>query len=84
MLALTANQHYKLGGVRQGTRLTVAARRFKLGHAIHWGANNWYVIPGRSSNGVLKVRHGIVSEVGIANRQLTTTPAAQLNLLRNF
>jgi hypothetical protein len=33
---------------------------------------------------VLKVGHGIVSEVGIANRQLTTTPAAQLNLLRNF
>jgi YVTN family beta-propeller protein len=84
VLELTANPFYTLRGVREGMRLTVAARRLKLGNAIHWGPNDWYVIQGRSSNGVLKVRHGIVSEVGVANRQLTNNHATQLRLLRNF
>lgn len=44
---------------------------------IHWGANDWYIAPRPSGNGVLKVRHGIVWEVGIADKQLTSTRAAQ-------
>ena len=48
------------------------------------GRNDWYVIPGATSNGVLKVRHGIIQEVGIANTQLSSNRAAQLRLLRNF
>ena len=84
VLALTANRYYALNGVRAGTSLTQAARRLKLAKAIHWGANDWYVIPGKTSNGVLKVRDGVVQEVGIANKQLTTGRAAQLQLLRNF
>jgi len=42
------------------------------------------VIPGKTSNGVLKVRDGVVWEVGIANKQLTSNRAAELRLLRNF
>ena len=84
VLALTANPYYTLSGVRQGPRITTAARRLKLGKRLHWGANDWYVIPGTTSNGVLKVRHGVVWEVGIANKQLTSNRAAQLRLLRNF
>jgi len=84
VLALTANPYYALHGVRQGTRLVTAARRLKLGKAIHLGPNDWYVVPGATSNGVLKVRHGVVWELGIANKQLTTGRASQLQLLRNF
>lgn len=84
VLALTANPYYTLGGVRQGVRLATAARRLALGKRLHWGSNDWYVIAGKTSNGVLKVRHGIIWEVGIANKQLTNNRAAQLRLLRNF
>jgi hypothetical protein len=84
VLALTANPFHALNGVRKGTRLAIAARQLKLGKRLDWGANDWYVLPGATSNGVLKVRHGVVWEVGIANKSLTPTRAAQRGLLRNF
>jgi hypothetical protein len=37
-----------------------------------------------TSHGLLKVRHGVIQEVGIVNQSLTNGPAAQLRLLRNF
>ena len=57
ILALTGNPAYALRGVRQGTPLAAAARQLKLGKAIHWGLNDWYVVPAAAGNGVLKVRH---------------------------
>ena len=84
MLALTNNPAYALRGVRQGTPLAAAARQLKLGKAIHCGANDWYVVPAADGNGVLKVRHRVIWEVGIANDQLTADAAAQRRLLRNF
>ncbi len=42
------------------------------------------MIPGATSNGVLKVRHGIIEEVGITNERLTATRAAQTRLLTSF
>ena len=81
---MTNNPAYALRGVRQGTPLAAAARQLKLGKAIHCGPNDWYVVPAATSNGVLKVRHGVIWEVGIANKQLTTGRAAQRRLLRNF
>src|ERR1039458_187505 len=84
VLALTANPYYALDGVRPGTRLATAARELKLGKAIRWGLNTWYVIPGTSSNGVLKVRHGVIREVGIATKSLTGTRTAQQALLSSF
>lgn len=63
---------------------TGATRRLKLGRVIQLGPNHWYVVPGRASDGVLKVRHGIIQEVGIANRQLTDARAAAVRLLIGF
>ena len=60
------------------------AAALKLVKPIRWGANDWYVVPGATTNGLLKVRHGVIQEVGIVNQQLTTGRAAQLRLLRNF
>jgi 6-phosphogluconolactonase (cycloisomerase 2 family) len=84
VLALTANRFYTLNGVRPGARLATAAHQLKLAPAIRWGVNDWYVVPGATSNGLLKVRHGVIQEVGIVNKQLTNGRAAQLRLLRNF
>jgi hypothetical protein len=84
MLALTANPFYALHGVKPGARLASATLRLKLGKVIKLGRNDWYVIPGATSNGVLKVRHGIIQEVGIATKALTAIRAAQAHLLSSF
>ncbi|MGO9753592.1 MAG: hypothetical protein ACLP22_19195 [Solirubrobacteraceae bacterium] len=42
------------------------------------------MIPGATSNGVLKVHDGIIQEVGITNKRLTATRGAQTRLLINF
>jgi hypothetical protein len=84
VLALTANHYYTLDGVRPGTRLATASQQLKLGKPIRWGLNTWYVIPGASSNAVLKVRHGVIQEVGIATKSLTDTRAQQRQLLSSF
>jgi 6-phosphogluconolactonase (cycloisomerase 2 family) len=84
VLAVTANRYYTLGGVRPGDRLATAARRLKLATPVRWGVNDWYVVPGATSNGLLKVRHGVVREVGVVNQRLTNGRAAQLRLLRHF
>ncbi len=84
ILALTANRHYALAGLRAGSRLGAVARRRHLAPPFTIGANRWYVIPGRQSTGVLKVQGGIVEEVGIAARQLSRGRRAQRRLLRSF
>lgn len=84
MLALTTNPFYTLDGVKPGTSLASAAHHLKLSKVIRLGLNDWYVIPAATSNGVLKVRHGIIQEIGIANKRLTATRTAQTRLLISF
>lgn len=84
VLALTANRHYALHGLRPGTRLANVPFRFRLDRPIRVGADFWYVLPGAISNGVVKVRDSIVREVGIASRKLTANRVAQARLLRRF
>jgi ABC-2 type transport system ATP-binding protein len=71
VLVLTANRHYALRGIRPGSRLTAARRRLRLGHGFQIGLNRWYLTTADRAQGVLKVRHGQVKEVGIANPALT-------------
>jgi hypothetical protein len=84
ILALTANQYYTLRGARPGRRLSTVAGRLHLGRPFHLARNYWYLIPGNASTGVLKVRRGLIEEVGIANKRLTRGRAAQLRLLTSF
>jgi hypothetical protein len=84
VLALTANRYYALDGLRAGTRLANLRSRLRLGRFIRAGAYDWYVLPGATSNAVLKVRHGIVREIGIAYRGLTANRGAAARLLRKF
>jgi ABC-2 type transport system ATP-binding protein len=71
VMVLTANRHYALRGVRPGVRLAAARRRLRLDRGFQIGLNRWYLAPAGRAQGVLKVRHGQVQEVGIANSALT-------------
>jgi hypothetical protein len=84
VIALTANRYYKLDGVRPGTSLAAVRRRLKIGRPFHIGLNDWYIVPGRVANGVLKVRHGVAQEVGIADKRVTRDRKAQLSFLTSF
>jgi hypothetical protein len=85
VLILTADKLYALRGVRPGTRLARVARRLRVGRRIRIGLNDWYVCPYGRSRGVLKVRHGVIEEVGIADARFTGNRRADrrfLSLLR--
>ncbi len=82
--ASTSNPIYAIKGVRAGATLTAARKHLKLGRAIHLGLNDWYLAPDGASTAVLKVRHGLVEELGIADKALTKTRAAQRTLMASF
>jgi hypothetical protein len=83
-LALTSNPFYALNGARPGMSVSSVASRLHAGKAITLGANAWYIIPGSASRGVLRVRAGIIQEIGIAAEALTNTRGAQHQLLSVF
>jgi hypothetical protein len=84
VLALTANPRYALNGVRPGTLLRTAIRRLRLTRSYPVGLNMWYLVPGATSHGLLKVRHGLIEEIGITNKRLTTGPRAIRRFLTSF
>jgi hypothetical protein len=83
-LALTANPFYALNGITPGQSLALAKKKLKLGKVFHVGANDWYIAARPRAVGVLKVRHGVIQEVGLANSNLTATRAEQSKFLRTF
>ncbi len=84
VLALTSNRYYALRGVHPGTRLATVARRLRLGSGFQLGRNRWYLAPNGPSRAVLKVRHGTIQEVGIADTALTRGPGAQRRFFQNL
>jgi hypothetical protein len=84
VLALTDNSYYALDGVHRSARVNAIANRLKLSRPFHIGLNYWYIAPGAVANGILKVRHGTVQEVGIANKSLTNNRSNQLRFLKSF
>jgi hypothetical protein len=84
VLALTGSRYYALGGVRPGARLAKVARHLGTGKGVHIGLNWWYLAANGPSRGVLKVRHGVIEEIGIANKQLTNNPRAAWRFLTSL
>jgi hypothetical protein len=85
VILLTANRHYALRGVKPATRLAKVRGRLHIGRGYKLGLNTWYLVSDGSSRGVLKVRHGVILEVGIADKQLTGGPTrAIVRFLRAF
>ena len=56
----------------------------KLAAPFKIGVNAWYMAPNGISTAVLKARGGIIEEIGIAVKALTTGRAAQLVFLKSF
>jgi hypothetical protein len=82
--ASTANLFYSVRGIRPGARLRLAARWLHLGKGFHVGLNWWYFAPNGASTALLKVRHGIVQEIGIADKSLTQNRHAQRRFITSF
>jgi hypothetical protein len=85
ILLLTANPHYAYNKTRPGTKLTKSlSKQLHLGKVFHIGSNSWYIAAGKPADGVLKVRNGIVQEVGVAQRRLLSGRGAQRRLLTSL
>ena len=48
------------------------------------GTNDWYLAPDRPVTAIFKARHGIIQEIGIAERRLTIGRTAQRTFLTSF
>jgi hypothetical protein len=84
VLALTANRHYALHGVRPGMELARVARYLHVSRPFHVGKNFWYLTPGRPVRGVLKVRRRFIQEIGIAQERESATRAQDRRFFRSF
>ena len=82
--ASTSSGYYALDGIRPGATVDAAGERLKLAGPFQVGLNEWYLAPFGSSTAVLKVRRGIVEEIGIGDKQLTVGRKAQLSFLKSF
>ena len=83
-LLLTANPYYNLQGITPGMTIASVSARLHVSRMFAIGLNDWYVARGSKSNDVFKVRHGIIQEVGIADKEDTSTTAKQKAFLSSF
>ena len=81
----TGSARYAVNGIRHGATLQVAAAKLRLSPVFVVGLNDWYLAPYGGSTAVLKVSDGLVQEIGIATRALTTgSRVAQRTFLTSF
>jgi dienelactone hydrolase len=82
--ASTSNEFYSVRGIRPGATLAAAAKALHPTGPFHVGLNFWYLASNGPSTAVLKVRHGIVEEIGIGDRALLHGHKADLVFLESF
>jgi len=82
--ASTSDIYYTVKGVRPQTTVKAARKDLKLEKPFHVGLNYWYLVPDGRSTAVLKVRRGIIEEIGIGDKQLTRSRKADLAFLESF
>jgi hypothetical protein len=70
VIALSANRRYSLHGARPGMRFPGVAR-LHVRASYRIAGVTWYLTAGRGATGVLLVRRGMISQVGIATLGLT-------------
>jgi hypothetical protein len=82
--ASTASLYYAIDGVRAGATVAAAGKHLKLVGPFVVGKNQWYLAPAGEVTAVLKVRNGVVEEIGIGNKQITKGAKAQRTFLTSF
>lgn len=70
--------------MRAGESIAIAGPRLGASKPLRIGANLWYLAHASRFTEALKVRHGIVAEIGIADSELTQTPRSQSALMHSF
>jgi YVTN family beta-propeller protein len=80
----TANRHYAIDGVRPGVSVGRAGRSLRLEKKFVVGLNDWYLAPVGDATAILKVRHGVVQEIGLASATYTRDRAIAREFLRTF
>jgi hypothetical protein len=84
VLALTSNRYYALHGVRPRARLARVSRRLHLGRPFHIGKNFWYVSKVGAPRAIVKVRRGVVQEIGILEKSVSGNRRAERRLLNSL
>ncbi len=82
--ASTSSAFYAINGVRAGATVAAAGKHLKLIAPFHIGANDWYLAADGASTAILKVRGGVVEEIGIADKRLTGSRSADRTFLTSF
>ena len=80
----TALAFYAVHGVRVTESVAAAGRVLKLTGPFKVGKNEWYFAPNGASHAIFKVRRGVIDEVGIADKALTTGRSAERRFLMSF
>lgn len=80
----TSSAYFAIKGIRAGATVAAAGAALHTGSPFHIGLNYWYLAATGSSTAVLKVRGGIVEELGIGVKQLTQGRTAQRAFLTSF
>lgn len=84
VVALTANEHYRVGKFVVGAKVAKLRKQLRHKRAFSIGSNKWYVFASGPTEIVLQVRHGVVTQIGIANRALARTRTVQRGLLTSW
>lgn len=82
--ASTSSEHYSIEGIRPGATVPAAAQKLHIEKPFHIGLNYWYLASGPKSTYVLKVRDGLVEEIGIGVKALTHGRGPQRTFLTSF
>ncbi len=82
--ASTSNPSYSIDGVRPGEAITIGAAKLHTEPPLHIGLNYWYLAVKARSTAVLKVRNGVIEEIGIADNLLSATAEDQNVLMHSF
>ena len=80
----TSNPFYSIDGVRPGESIAVASADLHTEPPFHIGLNYWYLARKTTSTAVLKVRDGVVEEIGIGDNVLTDGRKAQRIFMNSF
>jgi hypothetical protein len=84
VIAATVSSLARSAAVLVFVMLATASSANASERLTHSGLNTWYLAPNGQSRGVLKVRHGLIEEIGIVDKRLTQPRRAASTFLNSF
>jgi hypothetical protein len=84
VLVLTANPYYGLDGAKPGMKVASVAKKLGLTKPFKVGSNDWYFGTGAYARGIVKVRGGVIQEVGLSSLNLTGSRSQQHAFISSF